>query len=224
VTIPIPSSNHNEALAGDTLYSAFLNYEWRQIVLPYIVRGMEEIARTIEDESERQDFEVLYGAMIDDFYNEDTVDGTPLGTIVMFPSDTIPDKWLWCNGQSLDEDDYPDLFALIGHTYGSAGAGFFNLPQTGFRFVLGIDNFSELGDFGGEINHTLTTAEIPAHNHVERTRGGAAGAIATTAGYLANAASPLTTSTSTTADTGGGGAHNNMPPYRRLAYIIKALP
>lgn len=151
-------------------------------------------------------------------------DKTPLGSIVMFTSDTIPDKWLWCNGQSLDEDDYPDLFALIGHTFGSAGAGFFNLPQTGFRFVLGIDDFSELGDFGGEINHTLTTAEIPSHNHVQQSRGGAAGAILTTSGYLANAATPVSTTTTSTANSGGGGSHNNMPPYRRLAYIIKALP
>ena len=65
----IPTTNHNEALAGDTLYSAFLNHEWRTIVMPFVIRGMAEIAAAIEDESERQDFEVRYGAMIDDFYN-----------------------------------------------------------------------------------------------------------------------------------------------------------
>jgi hypothetical protein len=69
----IPSSDHNEALSGDALYSAFLNHEWREIVLPFIIAGMAGIAASIEDETDRQEFEVRYGALIDDFYNEDTV-------------------------------------------------------------------------------------------------------------------------------------------------------
>jgi hypothetical protein len=72
----IPTTDHNEALAGDTLYSAFLNHEWRTIVLPFVIAGMKQLAAAIEDESERQDFEVLYGAMIDDFYNADSPGGT----------------------------------------------------------------------------------------------------------------------------------------------------
>lgn len=66
----IPTSEHNEALAGDSLYSAFLNHEWREVVIPIIVSGMEQIAETIEDETERQTFEVRYGALIDDLYGD----------------------------------------------------------------------------------------------------------------------------------------------------------
>ena len=65
----IPTSEHNEALAGDVLYSAFLNHEWRTIVLPFIIDGLAKIAAGIEDETDRQAFEVRYGALIDDFYN-----------------------------------------------------------------------------------------------------------------------------------------------------------
>lgn len=214
----IPTSAHNEALTGDTLYSAFLNREWREIVLPFIIAGMDKIANSIDDETERQDFEVLYGAMIDDFYNEEVPVAEAIGSIKLWASETIPASWLWCNGQSLAESAYPDLFALIGNTFGSAGAGFFNLPQTGFRFILGIDDFAELGDFGGAAMHTLTIAEMPSHSHATgmSTGTGAGGAAARgTNTVVANANTNLI---------GGGGAHNNMPPYRRLAYIIKALP
>ena len=64
----IPDSDHNETLAGDTLYSVSLNYQWRKIVIPFVISGMEQIAAAIEDETERQEFEARYGALIDDFY------------------------------------------------------------------------------------------------------------------------------------------------------------
>ena len=226
MTIPIPTSSHNEALTGDFLYSAFLNYEWRQIVVPYIVRGMEEIAREIADESERQAFEVLYGAMIEDFYNEDIVDGTPVGMINAYPSLTPPSKWLLCNGQSLLKTDYPALFALIGTKYGGTSTHF-SLPNLSDRFIYGqriVGGNPTIDNVGGEARVTLDITEIPSHSHVQQTRGGAAGAVATTAGYLASVATPVTTSTTSTQPSGGGASHNNLPPYHSMAWMIKALP
>jgi len=214
----IPTSNHNEALSGDILYSAFLNYEWREIVLPFVIRGMEQIAAAIEDESDRQDFEALYGAMIDDFYNEEIPVTEELGSIKLWGGMTIPTGWMHCDGQSLSETTYADLFAVIGHNFGSAGAGFFNLPATGFRFILGVDDLSEINEFGGAATHTLTIDEMPAHTH---TVGAAAGT-----GAQARAARGNSTSVGSfdSGSQGSGAAHNNMPPYRRLAYIIKVLP
>lgn len=65
----IPTSEHDEALAGDTLFSASLNYEWRRIVIPAIIARLDVIAATIDDETDRQDFELRCGALIDDLYN-----------------------------------------------------------------------------------------------------------------------------------------------------------
>jgi len=85
--VDIPTTEHNEALSGDTLYSAFLNYQWREIVMPYIISGMKELESTIEDETERQDFWVRYGAMIEDFYDEDVMLSQPLSVTLQRNTD-----------------------------------------------------------------------------------------------------------------------------------------
>lgn len=221
----IPTSSHNEALSGDTLYSAFLNYEWRQIVIPYIVRGMEEIARTITDESDRQDFEALYGAMIDDFYNEDIVDGTPVGAVMWFPvvASKLPEKWLICDGTSYSRTTYPDLFNAIRDNYPFTSTTF-EVPNLTARFLYGAGNDAQLADVGGNAVHTLDISEIPGHTHVQNARNSPAGASTTTAaGVNVSNTAPVATITST-GSAGGGGSHNNMPPYERGYWMIKALP
>jgi len=70
---------------------------------------------------------------------------------------------------------------------------------------------------GGEATHTLSSAEIPAHNHPIPAKSGASGF-----GAWGNVAFPSNTGTGTSMNTsnssGGGGAHNNMPPWK--AYYI----
>jgi microcystin-dependent protein len=146
-----------------------------------------------------------------------------IGSIIVFAGTTIPEKWMFVDGQSLDETEYPELFAVIGHNFGSAGSGFFNLPNFGFKFILSVDDLSEIGDFGGEIDHTLTIAEMPAHNHVQRGRNAVASSNFASAVAIQADLTQITT-VSTTANTGGGEPHNNMPPYIRMPYIIKVLP
>lgn len=179
---------------------------------------MERIAAGIEDESERQDFEVLYGAMIDDFYDEDNLDFTPVGTVVWYIGETssIPAKWLKCTGQTVSDTDYPELAAVLGtpfHVHPNI-----TLPDLRERFLYGAALNADLGDTGGAATHTLTTAEIPAHTHGYELHT-ANGATATAARI--NAA---TTVTKQTQSEGGGGAHNNMPPFMRGYWIIKVLP
>lgn len=57
-------------------------------------------------------------------------DTLPVGAIVIFSSETIPENWLLCNGQAVSRTDYQDLFNTIGITFGQ-GDGFttFNLPN-----------------------------------------------------------------------------------------------
>jgi microcystin-dependent protein len=86
------------------------------------------------------------------------------GAITMPANDPT---WMLLNGASLATATYPLLFALFGYTYGGSGANF-NLPDlTEGRVPIGkgLTNFTSLAAAGGEINHTLTTAEMYNHVH-----------------------------------------------------------
>lgn len=83
-------------------------------------------------------------------------DGVPLGTIIPFSSSSnIPEGYLKCNGAAVSRAMYPDLFDLIGTTYGSGdGSTTFNLP-----------NYSFIGDteahvFGNGKNLAFTDGSI----------------------------------------------------------------
>jgi hypothetical protein len=84
------------------------------------------------------------------------------------------------------------------------------------RVLVGFDagqtEFDTAEETGGAKTHTLTTDEMPAHNHSERysSAGGAATDFEIASNRLtANAG----TSPSTTGSAGGGQAHNNLQPY-----------
>lgn len=79
------------------------------------------------------------------------------------------------------------------------------------------------GEKGGEVGHTLTTAQLPAHSHTVNSNATFTVSNATTGGtgtsgiYGSNSGwgsySPADWYRLSTADTGGGGAHNNIQPY-----------
>ena len=61
--------------------------------------------------------------------------GVPLGTVLPYSANSQypPEGFLWCDGSAVSRTAYPDLFALIGITYGSGdGSTTFNLPDLGF--------------------------------------------------------------------------------------------
>ena len=97
-------------------------------------------------------------------------DTLPVGAIMPFGGDTIPENWLLCNGQAVSRTEYQQLFNTIGITFGQ-GDGFttFNLPNLQGKVVVGKDgndtDFDTLGKAGGEKEHTLTIEEVPIHNH-----------------------------------------------------------
>ena len=56
----------------------------------------------------------------------------PIGTIVIYSSNTMPIGWLLCDGQSVSTTTYAGLFAVIGYTYTLVlppATGFFFLPD-----------------------------------------------------------------------------------------------
>lgn len=74
----------------------------------------------------------------------------------------VPAGWLLCNGGLYSTTAYPDLFALIGYSYGGSG-GVFGVPNLTNRVVQGVGT-TPLGGAGGG-TATLTTQNMPAHNH-----------------------------------------------------------
>lgn len=53
----------------------------------------------------------------------------PAGVIQMYGAASAPSGWLLCDGTSYLQADYPDLFAIIGTTFGSADGTHFNVPN-----------------------------------------------------------------------------------------------
>lgn len=100
-----------------------------------------------------------------------------IGTIIMWPSLTlIPKNWAVCNGALLSCEANTALHAVLGNQYGGDGVKTFALPDLSGRVPLGVGNgdaFSNrtLGQKDGEMEVTLTTAQLPWHNHEARVKG-----------------------------------------------------
>lgn len=150
-------------------------------------------------------------------------DTLPVGCIVPFTSDTVPENWLLCDGSAVSRTDYALLFSIIGTTYGVGdGSTTFNLPNLKGRVAVGKDStqteFDNLGETGGEKTHTLTVEEMPSHNHqVARATSGQDGG----SDWNIQTASTGIAQWYTTS-TGGGQPHNILQPYQVINYIIKA--
>lgn len=110
----------------------------------------------------------------------------------------------------MNATDSTNPATLLGFgTWSAFGAG---------RVPVGIDasqtEFDTAGETGGAKTHTLTTAEMPSHDH---SIGGGQGQFV----RGGTGASPASISQSGSAfrvdndmdNTGGGGAHNNLQPY-----------
>lgn len=141
----------------------------------------------------------------------------------------LPASFLWMEGQTLNRADYPELFGIIGTTYGAPSGTTFSLPNTKGRVIVGMDTaqtlFNAFGKTGGEVNVTLTAAQsgLPAHNHFQShasTSGGNAGLQA--ALNLAGIAQNYQT-TSTTTPQNASAAHNNLQPFIVMRHAIRVI-
>lgn len=153
----------------------------------------------------------------------------PTGVMLSFAGVEAPSaEWLLCDGAAVSRSLYPALFAQVGTAFGVGdGSTTFNVPDLRGRVPVVLDNLggtdaarlsvaNTLGATGGAQTHTLTTPEIPAHQHTQTLSGptttvvpaAGSGAIGTTVNGLSGSA-------------GGGGTHNNMQPYLLVGAIIK---
>lgn len=154
----------------------------------------------------------------------------------MFAGNFAPRGWALCNGQLLAISQNQALFSLLGTIYGGNGTTTFALPNlqgrmpTHFGQGPGLSHRVQ-GEAGGSTSVTLTTAQIPAHNHALRAAAtadtgtpSAAVALAATASARTYApAANLVTMGAALGNTGGGLGHENRQPFLGVNFIISLV-
>lgn len=89
-----------------------------------------------------------------------------LGEIRMMAFSFPPKNWVLCNGQTMPINQNQALFSLLGITYGGNGQTTFALPDLRGRVPLHFGGADyALGIRGGTEIVTVTSAQLPAHNH-----------------------------------------------------------
>lgn len=157
---------------------------------------------------------------------------TYLGTIMPVGFAFAPKGWALCNGQLLSIAQNQALFALLGTFFGGDGRTTFALPDLRGRTPVGI-TASQPGLPSGTEAVTLTTAQLPLHNHgvaaTTATGSGRAGpATGKIFGTNANAAAtifaepqaPVTLAPNNVGASGGNLPHSNMQPFLVVNYVI----
>lgn len=93
-----------------------------------------------------------------------------IGEIQLFGFNFNPRGWAFCNGATLSISQNTALFSLLGTTYGGNGQTTFQLPNLAGRAACDEGNGPGLtprtrGQAFGVNTVTLTTTQIPQHNH-----------------------------------------------------------
>jgi len=88
------------------------------------------------------------------------------GTILMWggPTNSLPDRYLLCNGATLNKNTYDKLFDAIGYIHGGSGNSF-KIPDLRNRFIVGSGSSYNVAATGGATNVALTAPQMPQHNH-----------------------------------------------------------
>jgi len=158
-----------------------------------------------------------------------------VGEIRIFAASFAPAGWMTCEGQLLPISENEVLFNVIGTTYGGDGQSTFALPNLASRFPIhqgqgpGLSGNYILGETGGVEEVTLTTNQIPQHNHPFLCSTDPGGAITPAGNVFGSGASvqvfrPAIANqpaiAQTMGATGGSQPHDNMHPYLCMNYII----
>lgn len=91
----------------------------------------------------------------------------PIGAIIAFPSEAIPDGFLPCEGQELSRKQFPELSALLGNSFGGSSSTF-NLPDLQGQFIRGLDREGNLDlDDDGKVRNigSIQSDALQGHRH-----------------------------------------------------------
>src|SRR5947208_3735984 len=94
------------------------------------------------------------------------VDEAFLAQLMIVSFNFPPRGWTFCNGQLLPINQNQALFALLGTTFGGNGQTTFALPDLRGRAPVHWGGTVTLGESAGEMAHTLSLSELPAHTHI----------------------------------------------------------
>lgn len=156
-----------------------------------------------------------------------------IGEIVWGGWNYCPRGWAPADGQLLRIADNQALFSLLGTQFGGDGRTTFALPDLRGRVAIhagqspGMSKY-QVGNKGGQETVTLTTSQMPAHNHPINASAGATdkdptGNIPGTGkqkNYDAPGAASTALADEAVGSTGVGEAHENRPPFLTLTACI----
>lgn len=156
-----------------------------------------------------------------------------VGEIRMFGGNFAPAGWAFCSGQLMPISENDTLFTLIGTTYGGDGQQTFGLPDLQGRLPMHMGSGAGLstrviGENGGVETVTLTTQQIPIHNHAPLAVAGNGNQATPQNGVWAGAAASsysssapnLAMNPSLVGGAGGSQPHENLMPYLAISFII----
>lgn len=144
-----------------------------------------------------------------------------IGMIFPIVNADIPENCLLCDGATYLREDYPNLYAAMDGVF-HVDADNFSVPDLRSRVIVGSGAGAGLsayspGDSGGVEAVTLSTAQMPTHQHglFQGT------AVAIAPGELP-VVIPFAAETGSTGLAGSGGSHENRQPFTALKYVIVA--
>ncbi len=159
-----------------------------------------------------------------------------IGQIMFVPYNFAPQGWHDCDGSLLQISENEALFSLIGTTYGGDGQTNFMLPNAKGKVIIddgqgpGLSSYS-LGQTGGTETVTLTTSQLPSHNHTmigtssegnqnSPTNGIPANTKTLDKEYSEDSTSKTTMKSTMLQASGGNQPHNNMMPSLAMKCVI----
>lgn len=149
-----------------------------------------------------------------------------LGWIIPYVTVDAPTGCLPANGSMYLEADYPDLYAALDPAF-IVDSEYFKTPDLRGRVSVGAGEgvgltSRVLAETGGEESFTLTTDQLPAHDH-DITIGATSVGTATEPGSLSVLSPTGGTTDITSTSVGNGDPIDIMPPWIAVNYCVMAI-
>lgn len=162
----------------------------------------------------------IVGALGDKYFSN-----APIGVIQAFSGQTAPNGYLLCNGASYKVADYPDLYAVIGNTYGGDTENF-NVPNLIDKFIQGSATSGEEKEAGlpNITGGWMPSVPVGYENYAT----GAVAAEIKSSGLVSSSGTQLAIGAGFKIDASKssavyGNSDTVQPPALTMVYIIKAF-